>query len=33
MGEFGMAIALGIILISIAFIVNYGLTLIQNRGD
>ena len=33
MGEFGIAIALGIILISIAFIVNYGLTRIQNRGN
>ncbi|MFW9879575.1 MAG: ABC transporter permease [Candidatus Thorarchaeota archaeon] len=32
MGEFGMAIALGIILISIAFIVNYGLTRIQSKG-
>lgn len=32
MGEFGMAIALGIILILIAFIVNYGLTHIQSRG-
>jgi len=29
MGEFGMAIALGIILISIAFILNYGLTRLQ----
>ena len=33
MGEFGMAIALGVILISIAFIVNYGLTRLQARGD
>jgi len=32
MGELGMAIALGIILILIAFIVNYGLTRIQSRG-
>ncbi len=31
MGEFGMAIALGIILISIAFIVNYGMTRLQTR--
>ena len=31
MGEFGMAIALGIILISIAFIVNYGMTHLQTR--
>jgi len=33
MGEFGMAIALGVILISISFIVNYGLTRLQARGD
>ena len=33
MGEFGMAIALGVILISIAFIVNYGLTRLQTRVD
>ena len=33
MGEFGMAIALGVILITIAFIVNYGLTRLQARGD
>ncbi len=32
MGEFGMAIALGIILISISFILNYGLTRLQG-GD
>ena len=32
MGEFGMAIALGIILVSIAFILNYGLTRLQG-GD
>jgi tungstate transport system permease protein len=32
MGEFGMAIALGIILISLAFILNYGLTRLQG-GD
>lgn len=31
MGEFGMAIALGIILILIAFIVNYGMTRLQTR--
>lgn len=31
-GEFGMAIVLGLILISIAFIVNYGLTLLQKKG-
>ncbi|MCK4369459.1 MAG: ABC transporter permease [Candidatus Lokiarchaeota archaeon] len=29
MGEFGMAIALGVILITIAFIVNYGFTRLQ----
>ncbi|MFW9929662.1 MAG: ABC transporter permease [Candidatus Thorarchaeota archaeon] len=33
MGEFGMAIALGIILILISFIVNYGMTRIQSRAD
>ncbi len=33
MGEFGMAIALGVILISITFIVNYGLTRLQARVD
>jgi len=33
MGEFGMAIALGVILITIAFIVNYGLTRLQTRAD
>jgi len=33
MGEFGVAIALGVILITIAFIVNYGLTRLQARGD
>ena len=33
MGEFGMAIALGVILITIAFIVNYGLTRLQTRVD
>jgi len=33
MGEFGMAIALGVILILIAFIVNYGMTRLQSRGD
>ncbi len=32
MGEFGMAIALGIILISLAFILNYSLTRLQG-GD
>ena len=32
-GEFGMAIVLGIILISIAFILNYGLTRLQTKGD
>ncbi|MFW9830124.1 MAG: tungstate transporter permease, partial [Candidatus Thorarchaeota archaeon] len=32
-GEFGMAIVLGIILLSIAFIVNYGLTRLQKKGD
>ena len=32
-GEFGMAIVLGIILISIAFILNYGLTRLQRKGD
>ena len=30
MGEFGMAIALGVILILIAFMVNYGITHLQN---
>ncbi len=33
MGEFGMAIALGAILIIISFIVNYGLTRLQSRAD
>jgi tungstate transport system permease protein len=33
MGEFGMAIALGVILILIAFIVNYGLTRLQTRAE
>ena len=33
MGEFGMAIALGVILIMTAFIVNYGLTRLQSRVD
>ncbi len=33
MGEFGMAIALGVILILIAFIVNYGMTRLQSRVD
>ncbi|GAH56119.1 unnamed protein product [marine sediment metagenome] len=33
MGEFGMAIALGVILITIAFIVNYGLTRLQTGAD
>lgn len=33
MGEFGMAIALGVILIVTAFIVNYGLTRLQTRVD
>ena len=32
-GDFGMAIVLGLILISIAFIVNYGLTRLQTKGD
>lgn len=32
-GEFGMAIILGMILISIAFIVNYGMTRLQTRGS
>ena len=33
-GQFGMAIALGVILILVAFIVNYGLTRIQTKaGD
>ncbi|MFW9822817.1 MAG: ABC transporter permease [Candidatus Thorarchaeota archaeon] len=33
-GEFGMAIALGVILILVAFIVNYGLTRLQTKvGD
>ncbi|NHJ21871.1 MAG: ABC transporter permease subunit [Candidatus Lokiarchaeota archaeon] len=32
MGEFGMAIALGIILITIAFILNYGMTRLQGSG-
>ena len=33
MGEFGMAIALGVILILISFIVNYGMTRLQSRDD
>ncbi|MBA7693662.1 Tungstate uptake system permease protein TupB [subsurface metagenome] len=33
MGEFGMAIALGVILIFIAFIVNYGFTRLQTKVD
>jgi len=33
MGEFGMAIALGIVLISLAFILNYGLTRLQAGED
>ena len=33
MGEFGMAIALGIILIGITFIINYFLTHIQTKRD
>lgn len=33
MGEFGMAIALGIILLLIAFIVNYGMTRVQSKAD
>ncbi|MFW9827491.1 MAG: ABC transporter permease [Candidatus Thorarchaeota archaeon] len=33
MGEFGMAIALGVILIITAFIVNYGLTRLQSRNE
>jgi len=33
MGEFGMAIALGVILITIAFIVNYGFTRLQTGAD
>lgn len=33
MGEFGMAIALGVILISIAFIVNYGMTRLQTGAS
>ncbi len=33
MGEFGMAIALGMILIIIAFIINYSLTHLQSKGD
>ncbi|MFX1276847.1 MAG: ABC transporter permease [Promethearchaeota archaeon] len=32
-GEFGMAIALGVILITLAFITNYLLTRLQTRGD
>ncbi|MHA2034937.1 MAG: ABC transporter permease [Promethearchaeota archaeon] len=31
-GQFGMAIALGVVLILVAFIVNYGLTRLQSRG-
>jgi tungstate transport system permease protein len=33
MGEFGMAIALGVILIATSFIVNYGMTRLQSRTD
>jgi tungstate transport system permease protein len=33
MGDFGMAIALGIILIIIAFILNYSLTHLQSKED
>ena len=33
MGEFGMAIALGLILIIIAFILNYSLTHLQTKED
>ncbi|MFW9786016.1 MAG: ABC transporter permease [Candidatus Heimdallarchaeota archaeon] len=33
MGEFGMAIALGIILLLIAFIINYGMTRLQSRAN
>jgi tungstate transport system permease protein len=33
MGEFGMAIALGVILIATSFIVNYGMTRLQSRAD
>ncbi|MHA1803993.1 MAG: ABC transporter permease [Promethearchaeota archaeon] len=33
MGEFGMAIALGFILISVAFILNYTLTYLQSKED
>lgn len=33
MGQFGMAIALGTILILIALLVNYGMTRLQSRGD
>jgi tungstate transport system permease protein len=31
-GQFGMAIALGVILILVAFIVNYGLTRLQTKA-
>ena len=31
-GEFGLAIALGVILLLLAYVVNYGLTRIQQRG-
>jgi len=33
MGEFGMAIALGLVLIIITFIINYTLTYLQTRDD
>lgn len=33
MGEFGMAIALGVILIATSFIVNYGMTRLQSKAD
>jgi len=33
MGEFGMAIALGLVLIIITFIINYTLTHLQTRND
>ncbi|MFX1574075.1 MAG: ABC transporter permease [Promethearchaeota archaeon] len=33
MGEFGMAIALGLILILIAFLANYGMTRLQSKVD
>jgi len=33
MGEFGMAIALGLVLIIITFILNYTLTHLQSRKD